>query len=92
MKPQEIDELAEQLADASWRIRKRACGTAVALIEAGPGGLQPLRRRLLDAIAQGENVGLRNAALEVLGRVGERALEALVAAYDEASPGARKFF
>lgn len=86
-----VEDVAADLADPSWRIRKQACAAALEMIEAGDAGLAPLGVVLLRAIVQGENVGLRNAALEVLGRVGERALEPLVSAYDEVVPSARKF-
>src|SRR5690606_14067534 len=46
---------------------------------------------MVAALLQGENVGLRNAALEVLGQLGSAAAEALLAAMATAPAGARKF-
>jgi HEAT repeat protein len=74
------------LGDADWRVRKEAARVATAL--ARPLGLVPA---LVAAIAQGENVGLRNAALEVVEALGAEAEDAVVDALGVADGTARKF-
>ncbi|HJK93804.1 MAG TPA: HEAT repeat domain-containing protein, partial [Polyangiaceae bacterium LLY-WYZ-15_(1-7)] len=61
------DALLEGLADPDWRVRAEAVQS---VIRCAPEERDPLLPRLVDALAQGENVGLRNAALEALGRLG----------------------
>lgn len=74
------------LGDEDWRVRKEAAqigirrASELALIDA-----------LVEAICQGENVGLRNAALDVLQGVGEEAARALVNALPHVPEHARKF-
>lgn len=77
--------LLKALGDSDWRVRQEAIrvGTAVrSNLVVGP---------LVEAIAQGDNVGLRNAALELLGEIGATALDALVGALPRVDEGARKF-
>lgn len=74
------------LGDADWRVRKEAVRAAVEL--APRLGLIPF---LVQAIAQGDNVGLRNAALEALGGLGQRATAALLEALPRVGVGPRKF-
>ena len=69
--------LVTALGDGEWRVRRDALQLAVEWTT-GPGG-RPLEQLLVDAVAQGENVGLRNAALEVLATRGAA----------KASPGTR---
>ncbi|MCA9580527.1 MAG: HEAT repeat domain-containing protein [Myxococcales bacterium] len=76
----------EALADADWRVRKEAVGVAPALAER-----VALLPGLLDAIAQTENVGLRNAALEVVAGLGARAADEVHKGLSTVSPVARKF-
>jgi HEAT repeat protein len=74
------------LGDDDWRVRKEAVQVAIrranelSLIDA-----------LVEAICQGENVGLRNAALDVLQGIGDDAARALVAALPGVPEHARKF-
>lgn len=74
------------LGDEDWRVRKEAVRVATALA---------LRLSLLPdlvaAITQGENVGLRNAALEVLGNLGNEATPALTRAIDRVPAHGLKF-
>lgn len=78
--------LVTALGDVDWRVRKEAVRVAA---EVGEGwGLLP---DLVDALCQGDNVGLRNAALEVLERLGPRAANALLVALPRVPDGARKF-
>ena len=46
---------------------------------------------LVQALCQGDNVGLRNAALDVLEELGEEAAPALIAALPRSPENARKF-
>ena len=66
------------LADEDWRVRKEAIATAFALAPS-----QELLDELVRALLPGDNVGLRNAAVEALGGFGTHA----VAALDHALPG-----
>jgi HEAT repeat protein len=78
--------LMSALGDSDWRVRKEAA--QVALRRAHELGLmEPLVR----ALCQGDNVGLRNAALDVLEELGEQAAPALIAALPHAPEQARKF-
>ncbi len=83
--------LVGALGDGEWRVRRDALQLAVEWTT-GPGG-RPLEQRLVEAVAQGENVGLRNAALEVLATRGAAVRELLEAALEDAGTGpAAKFF
>ncbi len=64
--------LLAALGDADWRVRKEAIGLAA---ELGPD--QELLSALADVFEPGENVGLRNAAVEALGAFGSFAVETL---------------
>lgn len=80
------ERLVRALGDSDWRVRKEAARIAS---EVAPSwGLVPA---LVDGLCQGENVGLRNAALEVLERLGPSASSALLDALPRAPETARKF-
>jgi HEAT repeat protein len=78
--------LLASLGDDDWRVRKEAANVltrrAVELDLVEP---------LVSAICQGDNVGLRNAALDVLESLGDRASSALIAALPNVPEHARKF-
>ncbi|HEY6877902.1 MAG TPA: HEAT repeat domain-containing protein [Polyangiales bacterium] len=74
------------LGDADWRVRKEAA--QVALRRAHELGLM---ESLVRALCQGDNVGLRNASLDVLEELGEQAAPALIQALPNAPEQARKF-
>jgi len=77
--------LVERLADASWRVRKSAVARLAALPErAGAVGA------LLGAIADGENPGRRNAALEALVACGRGATLQLLAELGSPDSDVRK--
>jgi len=78
--------LMASLGDVDWRVRKEAARVAATVAE--PWGLLPA---LVDALVQGDNVGQRNAALEVLERLGPSAASALLVALPRVPEGARKF-
>ena len=73
------------LADEDWRVRKEAIATAFAL---APN--QDLLEELVRALAPGDNVGLRNAAVEALGGFGVHAVTALGIALGELDADGRK--
>jgi len=60
------------LGDTDWRVRKQAIELAVALAPA-----PEVLSSLITAFKPGENVGLRNAAVEAIGAYGTAAVEAL---------------
>jgi HEAT repeat protein len=78
--------LLRALGDEDWRVRKEAA--QVMLRRARELSLiEPL----VSALCQSDNVGLRNAALDVLEELGEDAAPALIAALPSAPENARKF-
>lgn len=81
------DAAVEALGDADWRVRQEAVEL---LRRATP--TEGLLDRLVAAIAQAENVGRRNAALEVASSLGPVAVERLRRALREERSGVRKFF
>lgn len=74
------------LADTEWRVRKEA--VRVAREQAVSRALLP---DLLAAICQGDNVGFRNAALDVLEALGAAAADVLIAALPTVSADTKKF-
>jgi HEAT repeat protein len=80
-----VAPLVECLGDASWRVRKAAVERLGALEDVGA----PVRA-LVRALADGENPGRRNAALEALARLGAAAVPVLVEASREADVDVRK--
>ena len=78
--------LIRALGDVDWRVRKEGARVAAGVAE--DWGLLP---ELVDGLCQGENVGLRNSALEVLERLGPRAANALLVALPRVPEPARKF-
>lgn len=85
--PAAIDLLRSGLGDEDWRVRKESASVAAERVDWGAG----LFDMLVDAIVQGENVGLRNAAVEALGRIGAPAVRPLLAALPRIPDGAKKF-
>jgi HEAT repeat protein len=78
--------LLEALGDVNWRVRKEA--VRVASAQAVRLGMMT---GLIDAISQGENVGLRNAALEVLIALGSDAAQVLLEVLPTAPEASRRF-
>ncbi len=78
--------LLSALGDEDWRVRKEAVQVVhLRAVEFG------LIEELVQGICQGENVGLRNAALDVLEALGPSAAPALIAALPGVPEHARKF-
>ncbi|WP_437488188.1 HEAT repeat domain-containing protein [Sorangium sp. So ce1014] len=92
--------LLRALGDPDWRVRKEATYACHRLIQAAPppGGAegerpsaaQLLVGAVLGALRESDDVGLRNAAIEVLGYCGGDATPALVAALGELTGDERK--
>jgi HEAT repeat protein len=80
-----LPRLAERLGDESWRVRK----SAIECLAAAPEDW-PVVTRLVAALADGDNPGRRNAAVEALVRVGRRAVEPLLAAVGSSDVDVRK--
>lgn len=74
------------LNDADWRVRREAIALASQVTDR-----EAFVRALLEQILAGGSVGLRNAAIEVLGRLGQGMPEAFTAAYERADERTRRF-
>jgi len=70
-----IPHLVERIGDASWRVRKAAVERLAGFADVGP-----VVGALAVALADGENTGRRNAAVEALVEIGARAVSQLIAA------------
>ena len=78
--------LIERLGDASWRVRKAAIERLCAATER-----DEVARALIGALADGDNPGRRNAAVDALILCGATALPQLVPAATSRDPDVRKF-
>ncbi len=86
LRPEEaIPSLIEALGDPGWRVRKAAIDRLAASPE-----LSQTTRSLVVALADGENPGRRNAALEALVRTGSAAVPILLEATRDADVDVRK--
>jgi HEAT repeat protein len=82
-----IELLRLGLGDEDWRVRKESAYIAASRLDWGG----PLFDLLVVGITQGENVGLRNAAVEALGRIGAPAVAPLLDALPRVPETAKKF-
>lgn len=73
------------LGDDDWRVRKEAVAISLEL-----GASEQLITKLVDALRPGENVGLRNAAVETLAGLGASIVPALSASLSELDADGRK--
>ena len=80
------DRLLGRLGDSDWRVRKAAVGRLIAQRDE-----TRVIRGLIAALADGDNPGRRNAAVEALITLGARALPALVEASTKDDVDVRKF-
>ena len=78
--------LLSALGDTDWRVREEAIRAATEVAVEFD-----LIKPLIDGLCQGLNVGLRNAAREVLRRLGAAAARVLVSSLSEVEPNDRKF-
>ncbi len=81
-----LDLLLLALGDADWRVRKEAVAV-LSSREYTP----TLYEELVKAVIQGENVGLRNSALEALAKAGPDATQPLLAVLGQVQETAKKF-
>lgn len=81
-----LDLVCAALGDDSWRIRKEAVNLFLAL----PRTMDSAER-IVALLYDEENAGLRNAAAEILVKLGSAVLPALTRAADSPDPDVRKF-
>lgn len=81
-----IDLACDALGDGSWRIRKEAINLFLAL----PGAIASAER-IVALLYDEENAGLRNAAAEILIKLGPSVLPVLIRAAETPDPDVRKF-
>jgi len=87
LRPDEVvTRLVERLGDASWRVRK----AAVERLGAWPDG-DAIADALIQALADGENPGRRNAAVDALVHCGAAAVPRLLEAITSEDVDVRKF-
>lgn len=79
--------LLDALGDSDWRVRKEA----VRVAREHAGRLE-LLSALVDAVGRADNVGRRNAALEVLDALGPAATAELLARWPGAPDAAKRFY
>jgi HEAT repeat protein len=81
-----ISQILDALSDADWRVRREAISLAAQTRDKGP-----LIEELLRRIVETDNIGLRNAGIEVLGTVAQGRATEFARACEAASVGSRKF-
>ncbi|MGD8607790.1 MAG: HEAT repeat domain-containing protein, partial [Myxococcales bacterium] len=81
-----LAQILDALSDADWRVRREAIALA-----AQTRARQALIDALLVRVVATDNIGLRNAAIEVLGMVGQGEAEKFARACEQAEPSVRKF-
>ncbi|MEM7135516.1 MAG: HEAT repeat domain-containing protein [Myxococcota bacterium] len=79
-------QILDALSDSDWRVRREAISLAAAC-----GQKNQLIDALLVRLVETTNIGLRNAAIEVLGLIGQGEIAKFDAACASASDAARKF-
>ncbi len=81
-----LTQILEALSDTDWRVRREAISLAAQTREK-----DALIDALLVRVIETNNIGLRNAAIEVLGMVAQGKVDKFVEACKGAGEGARKF-
>lgn len=81
------DMVLECLGDSDWRVRKEAVVKAALLAESDSATQEALVAGLCDS----QNVGMRNACLEVFSILGPMGSGPLLHAFDRLSPSCRRF-
>jgi HEAT repeat protein len=81
-----LDQILDALSDADWRVRREAISLAAQTQQK-----DELVDALLLRLVETDNIGLRNAAIEVLGVVGQGRSDKFVAASQAAGEDVRKF-
>ena len=81
-----LTQILEALSDSDWRVRREAISLAAQTPDKAP-----LIEALLTRVVDTDNIGLRNAAIEVLGMVAQGRANEFARACAEADAGSRKF-
>ena len=81
-----LAQILEALSDTDWRVRREAISLASQTRDK-----DPLIDALLVRVVDTGNIGLRNAAIEVLGIIGQGSASKFAQACTEASASGRKF-
>lgn len=81
-----LAQILDALSDDDWRVRREAISLAAQTPDRSPL-IDALLRRVVDT----ENIGLRNAAIEVLGMVGQGRADQFARACEAAGASGRKF-
>ena len=81
-----LTQILDALSDADWRVRREAISLATQTREK-----HALVDALLVRVVETDNIGLRNAAIEVLGVVAQGNADKFARACEAAGDGARKF-
>lgn len=81
-----LTQILDALSDRDWRVRREAISLAAQTVEKNA-----LIDALLARLVETDNIGLRNAAIEVLGLVAQGQSEKFAEACARAGEGAKKF-
>lgn len=81
-----LSQILDALSDSDWRVRREAISLAAQTHEK-----DALVDALLARLVETDNIGLRNAAIEVLGMVAQGKAEKFVSASEGVCDGAQKF-
>ncbi|UCH29876.1 MAG: HEAT repeat domain-containing protein [Myxococcales bacterium] len=81
-----LAQIVEALSDMDWRVRREAISLAAQTHEK-----DQLIEALLERVVDTDNIGLRNAAIEVLGIIGQGSAEKFARACADAGASGRKF-
>jgi len=81
-----LTQILNALGDTDWRVRREAISLAAA-----SGQRSQLIDALLVRVVETDNIGLRNASIEVLGLTGQGAAKKFAAACEASDSSARKF-
>ena len=81
-----LTQIVDALSDADWRVRREAISLAAQSLEK-----DELIDALLIRLVETDNIGLRNAAIEVLGMVAQGQADKFANASEGVGEGARKF-
>ncbi len=80
-----IPLLIKKFGDESWRIRKTAVEVLLNI------GGEAVKKAVVDALYNEDNVNMRNSAIEALVSLGEEATDYLIEAYKRSSVDVKKF-
>ncbi|HSN83197.1 MAG TPA: HEAT repeat domain-containing protein [Polyangiales bacterium] len=81
-----LAHILDALSDTDWRVRREAISLAAQTREK-----DELIDALIECVVRTDNIGLRNAAIEVLGMIAQGKARKFAEACDRAEPAVRKF-